>query len=106
MRIIKMKASIANIAKLSLLATFTIGLLGACANTAELERLANEAMDKANAASQEANAASRAADDAKSVALQANRKADQALDAANDAQACCAANRDRIDRIFEKSMQK
>ena len=100
-----MKSSIANIAKVTF-AAFGISLLIGCANTAELERLANEAMDTANTALQNANAASRTADEAKSVALQANRKADQALDAANDAQACCAANRDRIDRLFEKSMQK
>jgi len=63
-------------------------LVAGCASTSELNEvrsLAQQAMDAADQASQDANAA---------------------MNAANNAQACCQSNKARINRAFEDSMRK
>lgn len=51
--------------------------------------------------------------EARAIAVEANTKADaaaakadQAMDAAQDAQACCNANSEKLDRMFRKAMMK
>jgi len=65
-----------------------VSLLAGCASTSDLNEvrsLAQQAMDAADQASQDANAA---------------------MNAASNAQACCQANKARINRAFEDSMRK
>jgi hypothetical protein len=59
-------------------------------------------------ASQEAidEAARAAADSAAQAAAGAQSTADRALATAGEAQTCCDANRDRLERMFQKSMSK
>ena len=90
------------IAVVSFAALFGIG----CASTANLEQMvkdaqktANEALDTAKQAQSTANSASQKADQAMSTA-------NSAKTAASDAQACCTANTERLNRMFEKSMRK
>ena len=47
-----------------------------------------------------------AADRAAQAAAAAQSTADQALAAATEAQACCEANRESMERMFQKSMSK
>jgi sensor c-di-GMP phosphodiesterase-like protein len=65
-------------------------ILGGCASTSSSEmssvrEMAERAMQRAEAA---------------------EAKADQAMRAAQDAQSCCAANTQRINRAFEEAMKK
>ncbi|MBM5811599.1 MAG: hypothetical protein FJ191_06490 [Gammaproteobacteria bacterium] len=53
-----------------------------------------------------ADDASRAAASAQQAATSAQNTANQALSAAQAAQQCCNENRERMDRMFEKSMSK
>jgi len=53
-----------------------------------------------------AEAARASADSASQTAASAQSTADQALSAATEAQNCCDANRDRLERMFQKSMSK
>ena len=46
------------------------------------------------------------AEAARAEAGQASRTANRALGAAREAQTCCAANSEKIDRMFKKSMMK
>ena len=46
------------------------------------------------------------ADRASQAAASAQSTADQALSAATEAQACCEANRESMERMFQKSMSK
>lgn len=46
------------------------------------------------------------AEQAQGTANAADAKAQQALDAANNAQACCNENSEKIDRMFRKAMLK
>ncbi len=75
-----------------------VGILGAaatltfgCASNAEMNEMAmmkteiQNAMDMAN---------------------QANAKADEALRRADEANSCCQANEDKINRMFQRSMMK
>ena len=68
-----------------------------CANTAEIQATADRAA---------AEAARAAADRASQAAAAAQSTADQALSAATEAQACCEANRESMERMFQKSMSK
>jgi len=89
------------IAKFSLV-VFIAGLSAGCATVAQLNEvrdIARQAQADAAQAVNTVDAATRAADGAKSAA-------DQALRAAEEAKACCQRNSDKIDRMFEKSMQK
>lgn len=46
------------------------------------------------------------AEEANAKAEAAAAKADMAMDTAQDAQACCNANSERVDRMFRKAMMK
>lgn len=81
-------------------------LLGGCASTASdsgemdaLRAMAQQAMDRAEAAETMAKQAS-------SQASRASSDAAAAMQAAQQSQSCCEANTQRINRAFEKSMQK
>lgn len=50
--------------------------------------------------------ASADAEAARTEAGEASRTANRALSAAREAQTCCAANSERIERMFKKSMMK
>ncbi|MDX1507543.1 MAG: alanine-zipper protein [Woeseiaceae bacterium] len=84
----------------------TLGLIAGCANTAELEAKADRAAADAAAAASAAEAARAATDRASQAASAAQRTADQALAAATEAQACCRANKEAMERMFQKSMSK
>ena len=77
-----------------------------CANTGDIEETANRAAADASAAAAAAEAARAAADRASQAAAAAQSTADQALSAAKEAQACCEANRESMERMFQKSMSK
>lgn len=77
-----------------------------CASTAELEAKVDQAANDAAAAASAAETARAAADRASQAAAAAQSTADQALSAATEAQACCEANRERMERMFQKSMTK
>jgi hypothetical protein len=81
-------------------------LVTGCANTAEIEATANKAAADASAAAAAAESARAAADRAAQAAAAAQSTADQALSAATEAQACCEANRESMERMFQKSMSK
>jgi Flp pilus assembly protein TadG len=86
-----------NVLKVSVLALF-LGLAGGCATTG--------GDDAAGAANQAAEAARAAADRAAQAAADAQSSADQALSAATEAQACCEANRETMERMFQKVSSK
>lgn len=97
--------------KLGLLAgvTMAVATASGCVTTGDLEEvrsLAQQAADDAAAAQSAANSAERKANSAQSTASEANARAARAEEAANEAQQCCAANTERMNRMFEKSMQK
>ena len=73
-----MKKTALKVSALVLAAALATG----CANTSEIEATANKA------------------------AAAAQSTADQALSAATEAQACCEANRESMERMFQKSMSK
>lgn len=76
--------------------------LGGCATTKELDALRAEV----EALQLSAEAAKTGANDANAAAFRAQETANQALQAAADAQACCNANTERLNRAFERSMLK
>jgi hypothetical protein len=98
----KMKKTALKISALTLVAALAVG----CANTAEIEATANRAAADAAAAASAAEAARAAADRAAQAAAGAQSTADQALAAATEAQACCEANRESMERMFQKTMSK
>jgi hypothetical protein len=86
-----------------------LGLASGCANNEAIEAAqatADAAARDAAAAKSAAEAARAAADSAAQAARSAQSTADRALSAANSAQSCCDANRDRMERMFERSMSK
>ncbi len=93
--------------KVSALVLF-LGLASGCATTGldEVEAKANQAAADAAAAASAAEAARAAADRAAQAAAAAQSTADQALSAATEAQACCEANRESMERMFQRSMSK
>ena len=80
-------------------------LAAGCASTDEIKATADRAAADAAAASA-AEAARAAADRASQAAAAAQSTADQALAAATNAQACCEANKESMERMFQKSMSK
>ncbi len=77
-------------------------LTAGCATTGEMEELrgtANNALSTAQAAQQSASAAQTAADGVAATANEAKASADAA-------QSCCTETSDKIDRMFQRSMQK
>jgi hypothetical protein len=89
------------------LALFVVMTAG-CATTAldDVKATADRAAADAAAAISAAEAARAAADRAASAASAAQSTADQALAGASEAQACCEANRESMERMFQKSMSK
>lgn len=86
-----------------------LGVASGCATTAqvnEAQATADNAARDAAAAKSAAEAARAAADSAAQSAASAQSTADQALSAATEAQACCDANRDRLERMFQRGMSK
>lgn len=79
-----------------------VGLASGCATTEHVNRVEASAAQAQQAASDAAAKADRALQSAQEAAA----KADRALQAAEDAKTCCQQNSEKINRIFEKSMQK
>ena len=85
------------------------GLASGCASQEAIDAArttADNAARDAAAARSAAEAARAAADSAAQAAASAQSTADQALRAATESQSCCEANRDRIERMFQRSQQK
>ncbi len=86
-----------------------LALAAGCASTASLNEVratADRAAADASAAASAAEAARAAVDRATQAASAAQSTADQALSAATESQACCEANRESMERMFQKSMSK
>jgi hypothetical protein len=93
---------------LAIALTASIGLVG-CASNSELAQVramaekaqasADQALQAANAATQAANAVKGTSDQAMATAAQADKKADSALNTANQVN-------EKIDRMFKKTMMK
>jgi hypothetical protein len=84
-------------------------LMGGCATTEQLNEvraIAEQAQSAASAAQSTADSALAAAQAATASAEAADAKASEALAAANEANNCCQVNSEKIDRMFEKVMQK
>lgn len=81
-----------------------LALASGCAttNVAEMDEL-RSAVNAANATAKEA---AKDAAAARAEAGRASRTANRALSAAREAQACCVANSEKIERMFKKSMKK
>lgn len=83
--------------------------LAACATSNDIKDLSAR-VDKAQATADEAlsraNAAQTTADQAASTSADASRKADQALQTANDAKVTADQANERVNRAFNKAMQK
>ncbi len=95
------------IVKVSALVLF-LGLASGCATTGgdDVKATADRAAADAAAAASAAEAARAAADSAAQAAANAQSTADRALSAATEAQTCCEANRESMERMFQKSMSK
>ena len=96
-----MQSTLITAARATVLAV-SAGLTVGCATTGEMEEVrgtANNAMSTAQAAQQSVGAAQAAADNAAAVAQEAKASADAA-------QSCCTETSDKIDRMFQRSMQK
>lgn len=93
--------------KVSALVLF-LGLASGCATTGldEVKATAERAAADASAAASAAEAARASADRAAQSAAKAQGTADQALSAATKSQTCCEANRESMERMFQKSMSK
>lgn len=98
-----------NVLKVSAIA-LVLGVTAGCATNQEeqdrLQSTVDQAARDAAAAKSAAEAARAAADSAAQAARNAQSTADEALAAAEEAQSCCDANRDRLERMFQKSMSK
>ncbi len=88
----------------ALIPLVALALLSGCATTSTTE--INSIRDSAQAALDRAEAAEAKAQQALERAASASRDAAAAMEAARDAQACCQANTQRINRAFEESMKK
>ncbi len=99
---------IKNVLKVSAV-VLVLGMASGCASQEAIDRAqatADGAARDAAAAKSIAEAARATADRAAQAAARAQSTADQALAAASEAQACCDANRDRLERMFQKTMSK
>lgn len=85
-----------------------LGLASGCSTTAveQAQATADAAARDAAAAKSAAEAARAAADSATQAARAAQSTADRAMSAASAAQNCCDANRDRLERMFDKTVKK
>lgn len=77
-------------------------MLGGCVTTEQL----NEVKSIAESAQATANSAAERSSNALSVANQALDAAHKAQDSAQSALDCCNQNSSKLDRMFEKAMQK
>ena len=98
---------IKNVLKVSAV-VLVLGLASGCATTGadQAQATADAAARDAAAAKSAAEAARATADSAAQAAAAAQSTADRALSAATDAQACCDANRDRLERMFQRTQSK
>lgn len=100
---------IKNVLKVSAI-VLVLGVASGCATSQETtdraQATADSAARDAAAAKSTAEAARAAVDSAVQAAARAQSTADRALAAAQAAQSCCDANRDRLERMFQKSMSK
>ena len=99
---------IKNVLKVSAI-VIVLGMASGCVGLAELERAqttADSAARAAAAAQSMAEAARATADRAAQAAANAQSTADQALSTATEAQTCCDDNRNRLERIFQKTISK
>lgn len=87
--------------KISILA-LSIGLVGGCADTTQIDAV----KATADAAMAKANDAYNLAQNAHTVASEAAFAADKASKDAQAALECCNENSRRLDKMFEKAMQK
>ena len=85
-------------------AILAFGVMSGCATVSQQDLDAVRAT--AEQALNEARAASAGAEEAKRVATNAQNTANRAAQAASEAQACCAANTDRIERMFQRGVAK
>ena len=85
-----------------------VAMAAGCATTGldDVKATADRAAADAAAAISAAEAARAAADRAAQAASAAQSTADQAMSAATQAQSCCEANRESMERMFQKSMSK
>ena len=84
-------------------------ILGGCATVEQLNEvraMAEKAQSAANDAASAASSAASAADGAMSAANRVMDAAASAQSAADAAMACCNENSNKLDRMFEKAMQK
>ena len=84
-------------------------VLGGCATVEQLNEVravAESAQSAANSAASAADSAAGAANSAAAAANQAMGAASAAQSAADAAMACCNENASKLDRMFEKAMQK
>lgn len=83
--------------------------LAACATSSDIKDLSAR-IDKAQATADEAlskaNAAQTTADKAAAASMDASRKSDTAVQTANDAKATADQANERVNRAFNKAMQK
>jgi murein lipoprotein len=99
-------------AKLALkagVAALAVMMASGCASTTKIEELSAKVDQLAKdvaAAKSAADAASAASADAGQKASSAQSTANQALNAANQSQACCDATNEKIDRMFKRSQAK
>jgi len=100
-----MKKTVLKLSTLLVAAIIMAGCAEGRTNT-RIEGLANQAIGDAAAAASAAEAARAAADRASQAASAAQSTADRAMSAATDSQACCEANRESMERMFQKSMSK
>ena len=90
-------------------AVIALGVMSGCATNATVDAVratADQALSEARAAKTTADAANAGAEEAKRVAASAQNAANRAAQAASEAQACCNANTDRVERMFQRGMSK
>jgi hypothetical protein len=92
-------------------AVIALGALSVCsafdeADYATTKSSVDQALNEARAAKTAADSAKAAAEEAKRIANNAQNTANRAAQAASEAQSCCKANTDRLERMFQKSMSK
>lgn len=103
-----MKNTVLKLSAVALTATMAMG----CANgdlrtmVENAQATADQAAQDASAARSAAEAARTTADRASQMASSAQSTASQAMSAAQSAQSCCDANRERLERMFQRSMSK
>lgn len=93
------------IIKISVLA-LSLAMLGGCGNMKQMEADISSANAAASAAMSKATEAYNLASKSQSTASEAALAASNAQATADEALACCKANSDKIDRMFEKAMMK